>query len=239
MKILVSDLDGTLIQNNQIHQLDLRKLYDFKAQGNKVVIATGRPLSLTRFLRQAIDADYVIGCNGAYIEDAKGNCVYQQPMLASSVKHIISYYDDHMYMFGSDGVNLIAIKSKNDVILDDVVFISITLKIPDFAFLETLANELMRHDPCINCVINNTHLDIVFNNINKARGIKQLIQINQWAADSIYVVGDHLNDICMFDAFYDHSYAISSGSPLAKTHAKYEVDYLGDIINDDNYNLYK
>ena len=54
MNILISDIDGTLIKNHQVDELDIRRLYDFVEEGNMFVLATGRPYCATKCLELSI-----------------------------------------------------------------------------------------------------------------------------------------------------------------------------------------
>ncbi len=69
MKILVSDLDGTLIHENQyIESSLLQRLKKFKATGNKIIIATGRSLySAKKIIDSHFPVDYMITASGAGI----------------------------------------------------------------------------------------------------------------------------------------------------------------------------
>lgn len=239
MNILISDIDGTLIKNHHVNELDIRRLHDFVEEGNMFALATGRPYCATKHLQQMFRTKYMICCNGAIIFDDNQQTIYQQIMDHDSVSAVVSYYEPNMYMFISDGKTLTPITDNHQEFNDEIVFISITLKEDNFAFLEQLANQLSSENPNITCVLNGNHLDIGAQNVSKANGIKWLVENKNINSEDILVVGDNFNDISMFEAFYDHSYAIASGQPLAVSKAKYQVNYIGEIISDDDYNVYK
>ena len=70
MKILVSDLDGTIYRNKTVSAIDLKMINDF-ASRNMFVIATGRNENTFSFFSEHYDLayQYVILCNGALIQD--------------------------------------------------------------------------------------------------------------------------------------------------------------------------
>lgn len=239
MNILISDIDGTLIKNHQVNELDIRRLYDFVEEDNMFVLATGRPYCATKHLQKMFRAKYMICCNGAIIIDDNQQTIYQKTMDHDSVSAVISYYEPNMYMFISDGKSLTPITDNHQEFDDKIVFISITLKENNFAFLEQLANQLCRENPNISCVLNGNHLDIGALGVSKANGIKWLVENKNLNSDDISVVGDNFNDISMFEEFYNHSYAVATGLPLALSKAKYQVNDIGEIISENDYNVYK
>lgn len=69
MKLLVTDLDGTLLGPSKIYTEDVRRAARrWQEAGHKMVIATGRLYSSGIYYADELDiADYFIGCSGATI----------------------------------------------------------------------------------------------------------------------------------------------------------------------------
>lgn len=83
MKMIVSDLDGTLF-NSDIHNYDIseeliREIKQFKEKGNIFTIATGRPVETSIEVAKSIgvNAPYIT-YNGAKIIDIYGNEIYSE-----------------------------------------------------------------------------------------------------------------------------------------------------------------
>lgn len=91
MKILVSDLDGTIYRNKTVSAIDLKMINDF-ASRNMFVIATGRNENTFSFFSQHYDLayQYVILCNGALIQDKNQQTI---------IKHSFNKDDDLTNIF--------------------------------------------------------------------------------------------------------------------------------------------
>lgn len=234
MKLLVTDLDGTLIQQHKIEELDLIKIQYFKDLGNSFIFATGRPLATTRHLISLCQPAYAICCGGAVIfKDEK--CLFKESIDNADLEIIKSLCSENYFNFGSNGDFI-----KNIWEIDsDCCFISITAKDETLEPIIEIKEQIEALNLNVNCIINRIHLDITSKNVNKGFAIKKLCNILNIDKDQVYVVGDNNNDIPMCKEFYDNSYAISSGTNELKKVAKYVVDNVGDIITEEDFNIYK
>lgn len=70
MKLLISDFDGTLYQNNTIEDHTLLKIEKWQKEGNYFIVATGRDYSsiMEKIKIHDISPDFIIGNNGATID---------------------------------------------------------------------------------------------------------------------------------------------------------------------------
>ncbi|MBO6159418.1 MAG: HAD family phosphatase, partial [Firmicutes bacterium] len=85
-KLLVTDLDGTLLDENKLISEPSREvLQAWVDDGNVLAIGTGRVLSSALAMRKALGLEslcrYVIACNGAQIYDAGGQADLSGSML--------------------------------------------------------------------------------------------------------------------------------------------------------------
>ena len=106
MKLLASDLDGTLFKNNMISREDLHALKRFREEGNKVIVSTGRTKQGvdTIFKDYYFDYDYLVLCNGGLILDNENKIIHKKSISNKIVIDIINkffnykssmiYYDD-------------------------------------------------------------------------------------------------------------------------------------------------
>lgn len=95
MKIFVSDLDGTLIDNalkNNDAVLDC--VHRIKSSGNEFVIATGRTLYGTEVLDFFEQPFYVIVMNGAIILDKNKKVIFKQPIGSEILNSIINEFSN-------------------------------------------------------------------------------------------------------------------------------------------------
>ena len=79
MKILASDLDGTLIVNNNISKENIEAIHRLKENSGKFVISTGRTFNGVKNIIDTypLEYDYLSLCNGGLIID-KNNISYFQ-----------------------------------------------------------------------------------------------------------------------------------------------------------------
>lgn len=108
MKLIATDLDGTLFQPNEtISKYDLEWINKAEKAGVKVVVATGRQYSsaLKILSKSNFKPDYIITDNGscAYsVKDNKKLCSY--PIKKNTIKEIIEFLESNSYpySFSSD-----------------------------------------------------------------------------------------------------------------------------------------
>lgn len=108
MKLIATDLDGTLFQPNQtISNYDLEWINKAEKSGIKVIVATGRQYSsaLKLLSESNFKPDYIITDNGscAYsVNDNKKLCSY--PIEKKTVKKILEFLEsnDYPYSLSSD-----------------------------------------------------------------------------------------------------------------------------------------
>ena len=88
MKLIVSDMDGTLLnQTWRISEENKQAILEAQQQGIEFVIATGRPYTnVTAILEEAGIACPVISLNGAETRDIEGHLIASQPLSKEQVR---------------------------------------------------------------------------------------------------------------------------------------------------------
>lgn len=124
MKILASDLDGTLIREQKISPKDLNALKKLKESGHKVIVSTGRTLSGVEsvFKDFPFEYDYLVLCNGGLILN-KNNEVIHEKSIDYTVKNgiiddfyndgtLLMYYDngEDTYLINNSSVDISNLK---------------------------------------------------------------------------------------------------------------------------------
>lgn len=89
MKMLVSDYDGTLVNNDEIiRDADYQKIRSFQKE-NAFVVASGRCVNGLGYLRDiGLEADYIIANSGALIVDNRLNVIYDSPIPVNAIEDI-------------------------------------------------------------------------------------------------------------------------------------------------------
>lgn len=90
MKLVIADLDGTLVHKQYVTKETLKTIKELKEQGILFTIATGRHMVSTRELALRLEVDLPVICgNGAIIYDFKHNHIIHQEVLSDEILHQI------------------------------------------------------------------------------------------------------------------------------------------------------
>ena len=236
---IFTDLDGTLIQDGAIKESDILKIRKFTQQGNKISIATGRSYSSIKHLKGAIDFEYCICCNGAYIVDKNEKVIYANTFEEKTFKKLLKLQSDK-YTSGISNGDTFIIRDGKDKPFANPVFLNYSPKKKS----QKLANEMVEQikalklDKEIEISVNGTHVDIGPANASKGIAIAYLANKFKIDTNDIFVVGDQKNDISMFDLF-ENSYCIRVGNKEAKKAANTIVRNVGDLISEETFTILK
>ena len=207
MKILVSDLDGTIYRNKMVSANDLKMINDF-ASRNMFVIATGRNENTFSFFSQHYDLayQYVILCNGALIQDKNQQTI---------IKHSFNKDDD---LFDQVKANLSY----------EILGICLEIVDKDLKVVENIYQQLLKNTS-FNIERNNQYIDILPKGVSKKNAIKELIARCHSKEDDLYVIGDSYNDLSMFE-INKHNFIIDKGIEALNKKATYVVDSISDCL---------
>ena len=109
IKLIASDLDGTIIdKNNNIARDNLKAIKDITKNNIPFAICTGKTYSIYKELCSSFDANYGIFGNGSLIVDLKtGKKIYQNLLDSSTIKKIIKLAKQnnlHVHLYTTDSV---------------------------------------------------------------------------------------------------------------------------------------
>lgn len=93
MKLLVSDIDGTIYKNYKVDD-DIKKyIIEFMNNKNIFILATGRNFLNFLFFIQSenIKFNYAILCNGAFVVDNRFNILLNATFNKKNIKEILLY----------------------------------------------------------------------------------------------------------------------------------------------------
>ncbi len=214
-KIVFFDVDGTLTdhRDGSISESTKEAILALKRKGLKVVVATGRPLSMCHELR-ALGIDTFITANGGYVKH-KEHVVHKVPMdqeilrsfieFAATENHALSFYTEDFSMNGVQNENILkALKetlSLSDypasnphihnlevylmcIFADDDMMKSYTLKFPNLLF--------KRWHPFI--------LNVLQEDISKSLAINKVLHYFGFDKSEAIAFGDGENDIDMLES---------------------------------------
>ena len=117
MKLLASDLDGTLVVGNELkNNKDLILIDKLKKQGHKLIISTGRSYDMVIPLMEKYDIeyDYLLLCNGSLIMNRGHEKVFDEWISNEISNKLISdYYNDETLVYLDNFKNSIFIDNPN------------------------------------------------------------------------------------------------------------------------------
>ena len=256
MKVLVTDLDGTLYPKNDIDGLlitqNIRSLDEWHSKGNKIIIATSRGIGHLSELKIKLSMPFAfIGANGAIIVSENGDLTERS--YSASVYNEISedalnrkldlsvstIYDGNWYWNTKEAYpikNAVKKRSAWQYIIEKrkldsaIELTQIKILIPEDD-LEGYKTYLRSKYPDINIVSSDKDaIDIQAHDASKGKAMREVIGRLKVSFDDVYVIGDSENDIPMFEVT-EHSYCIENGDDIAKNSANHLVGSVHELID--------
>ncbi len=254
-KILFCDVDGTLTyMNKELHPDNKKAMALWQQKGNLIAICSGRnPINVQPFLHEHhFPYDYLILCNGGYIEDKQGNVLYQkvldvsvgneiiQQLLinqemkieASHQGGIIFSYQDENYTI-ENNERAVCHKTLQEFMQEARFYYMLSFNTIDLD--ETKAREAMNklsplYKDEASFHLNEVYVDIVPPHLSKGTGIKELIK--KIDVDKTIAIGDSYNDISMFD-MVDLPVTFTYAPDEVKLRVNQIVDYVFELIHNE------
>lgn len=257
MKILASDLDGTLRVTESIGEDDLKAIKEFRKQGNKFIISTGRTISgIKKVFEEAdLEFDYLVLCNGGIILDSEWNIIENNIIDFEIGREIIEEFfeEEEMGLYCDDGENTLVVHNPNQN-YSRLVFLADLLeqRIEKEEVLNQKKNfqmiSIFSLDECydraekarikldekygqrLDIYRNQYFIDLVPKGCSKGDGVLKVLEMVGGDVKNLYTVGDSFNDISMFKVT-ENSYTFNRAEDGVKLEAKNHIDYVHEIIN--------
>ncbi len=249
MKLIISDLDNSIIKNNIISPKDVISIKNWIKIGNEFTIATGRPLCRIRDYIKEFDLNFPVIINngmaiyeknhGIELLDKFNDYKFLSIIEESGIlKNLIVFSLTDVCLVNADDNLISKINSwssnykllKNTSELLKFTILSFALYYPTEELLNFI--KIFSTDYSINYHLPK-YIDILPKNANKGNALKRIL--NSYNFESIYVIGDSLGDLSM---------KFGSINFVAVENSEYEVKKQSDIIissceNDPVSNLIK
>ena len=253
MKLFVTDLDGTLVENNNLTDENFKSIQKLKESGELLVVATGRSYTGTSFLKDkySIKADYLILLNGGLIIDKDGKVVQHKDISFSTVNGIINEvkseksiiavetgYNTYVVhgKYGSDmdwyGLKYDSLENLKDENLSLISIYYPTATIEEVEQICNLINDKYSQEVVV--YRNTTFIDVVPKGCSKGEGVNYVKEREAIDINDTYAIGDSYNDISMFKEV-KHSFTFDSSEDGIKNETKYIVKSVAEAI--ENYCL--
>ncbi len=224
MKILVSDYDGTFYHTEEQTLRNIEAVKAWKEAGNIFVFATGRDVCNMgyEFDRFGVTYDYLVGVNGAYVSDNKGNVLYKETLNNKTASSIVNLIKEDckgqlLVQNGIDGCYVINEtsdpeiqkisekclklykKTAEEALEDEVV--SVGARFYDFETAKKYNDYINENYDDVVSFNNITYINVVPKGLSKATGIKLIADLLKVDIKDVYTIGDNLNDFEMIKEF--------------------------------------
>ncbi|MBO5208448.1 MAG: HAD family phosphatase [Lachnospiraceae bacterium] len=256
MKILFTDLDGTLLNNeSQVSAKTQNFIKDFIAAGNKLVLSSGRPLDSILEVKEQAKLDYpgifIIANNGALVYDCDNKkpvrelrmplsyVSYLQAQAKAQNLHIQTYNDDAIITAKEDEeIQYYRRRIHLPLLLADdyttaltkepfkMLAIHLTDKSRLTAFCDSIAD--WAEDKIQYIFSNEKYLELFVKEAGKGNAVRFVCDYFGVPLSDSFAAGDAQNDISMIEA---------AGCGIAMANATPEVKKAADVITQkDNDN---
>ncbi|MDY4606199.1 HAD-IIB family hydrolase [Clostridium tertium] len=217
MKYLACDLDGTLVQNDEIiNEEDINAILKLKEEGHKFIISTGRSLEgIHKIFNKypEIEYDYIVACNGSIIIDNNDNVIYDNFITSEVAEEVFREFIDEdgiCVHFEHEGSNYLidpedfsgiehlmdyfkGVISKEDVFSKkrNYSIISLLAKNMDIDKAEEAKDLLIKkYGHAVEAFRNQYFVDIAPKDCSKGNGLKKLLELNNLDIEKLYAIGD-------------------------------------------------
>lgn len=253
-KILFSDMDGTIIENNQpISQKDIEAIHRLREAGYYFAFCTGRNLQEVEVVAHHFEYDFMVLNNGAMVVDQNNQVVHNHLIANEDGKDILNYclktYPHLVYSFYTGKETIIYQDGKTCIYTeagfeptDQYDFIKdYQAETDDFQILcafnpngsieevKEIQNYLENQYDDVRGTLNVIYLDITHANCTKGTGLQTICQDLKDVES--YCIGDSYNDISMFQVA-DHPYTFNRVENEVKQYTQKQVDYVYEVIED-------
>lgn len=241
IKMVVSDLDGTLLDESRFISDDAVRLIDhLKKQNIGFTFITGRPYTaVKKFETRANITLPIVTCNGAEIIHG-GNSIFQKSMPLEPLRNIMltAMQMDSTVLFYHNGVEYALSETpwvrerqhrgtpypfpdltKSFWATQEAEKVTIINDSLNAEFSSKLPVSRIAEDYTV-CCYGNSGCEITSKGMNKGEGLKKLSAILGVCLDNILAIGDSENDIEMFQTA-GVSAAVSNATDTAKQNADF------------------
>lgn len=217
-KVVVSDLDGTLLNNqHQISPHTRRVLHRLTERGLRFIVATGRHHIDVQSIRDTLGLEiYLITANGAVVHDKQDQCIYNQtipPKLAQELVEIERHPDICLHIYRGDewlidepDEELLAYHKDSgftyridDLVNTDKHNINKIFFTGEHEDLVELENRMLTYygDLLSIAFSTPTCLEAMQKGVNKGNAVKAVLEQNGFALSETVAFGDGMNDFEM------------------------------------------
>lgn len=252
IKLIVSDLDGTLLQeDNTVKLEDAKALNQALLEGLEISIATGRmDTEIKEVLKSIGQKFHRISQNGAFASTIDERSIFSRTfptdiaetiytkVLSPKFVTIVCSYDTNFTHENNEYVEDVQKRMFHPIIIDPEIGSKFAEVNPSKITLIGFENDIFdMYDKLssefkdeIDLFISEKHvLDIMPKQISKGNAIRKLLDDLSLKPEEIACIGDSFNDIPMF-RLTPHSFVMATAHDDVKTEGKFVVDSVAEAI---------
>lgn len=252
IKLIVSDLDGTLLQeNNTVKSEDADALKQALQEGLQISIATGRMDTEIKEVLKSIGQNFHrISQNGAFASTIDEKSIFSRTFTTETAEEIykrildpkfvtiVCSYDTNYTHENNEYVEGVQKRMFHPIIIDPEIGSKFNEVKPSKITLIGFENDIIEiHKKLsnefkdeIDIFISETHvLDIMPKQISKGNAIKKLLEDLTLKPEEMACIGDSFNDIPMF-RLTPYSFVMSTAHDDVKKEAKYVVETVAEAV---------
>lgn len=233
-KILASDYDGTLYINENDIKRNINNIKKFRKNNNIFVIATGRSfydLSI-KIIEQNLKYDYLAINHGATILGENNQIIANYSINEKIKETLIKELDL------SNNANMFACKMLNGrVNINEKEINKINIKYDTLEKAKEMNDHLNKRysDDIISYLLTtDTSIEIISSNVNKAKAVRKIAELEKVEDENIYTIGDSYNDIEMIKEFNGNCMVVSKQEVLDICNKKSQFESVSDLIEKIN-----
>lgn len=249
-RLLVTDLDATIVFDRSVSPADCAAMSRWRAVGNLLAVDTGKSSFATRDVLEplGVDFDYGIVFTGAvlidggyrvlsarYLPDGVARDVATRTVdLPGVTTYATTIETDYILADNNEEVSSILAVFEHLTLeeMDAHRFIGVPLRVTDAALRDRLYHELsQRWEGVLDCHRNQDFLDFVPVGATKGAGLRTLLDGPLAGKDvEVWTIGDSWNDLDMH-AVADHAVALPWSPPEVTAVCGTTVGSMAELIN--------
>lgn len=216
MKIIFSDLDGTLLHRGEaeINKNIKKSIYKILDSGNMFCISSGRTYIELKHLLKEFEDDIFFVTNDGSLSVVKEHTILSRPL----DKKMFSNFKE----FTAHGKYVTYVKSSNRLTIRNVMkqYRNHVMMIDDISEISEDIYKISDFDRSLSCPLpvvyrNSTMNEYIAKDTDKAEAIKSIVDALGIKKCDTYAFGDNTNDLGMFE-FCGTSFAAAGAKPAIK-----------------------
>ena len=253
IKIIASDLDGTLLYNGHLSENNYRAVKQLQDNGIEFVVASGRNITEVKMLDfKDIECSKVL-INGTIVVDKDYNLISADYLKRDELDLLLAYIDEYKVgtiFYGTEerygyNIDIMNDSFKNDPDVFGNAFFKGLIEIKDldeikadickveimdgvrFEMLKEMGDKILATKKFGVTSSNRNNIEVTLPFVDKYYGLKKILEKNAYKDDEVAIFGDSDNDFELFENVAE-SYAMGNANDRIKSHAKYVIESCED-----------